>query len=215
MTDKRKDVIDSLIQDLLPVSAAPPIQSTVFWWFALSALYLVLVTTLTGSLRSNALDQLASEPRFLFESILGLMAIIATSAVVFYSAVPGALQRKYVWLAAGLLLAWWANYVVGLVHPALEPSMLGKRDHCFSETLLFAIPPLAVALFLLRRLYPLQPLRSAMGAGLAAGMMPALYMQIACMYSPSHILQMHIAPGLVVALIGAVPLLAMKALASK
>ena len=31
---------------------------------------------------------------------------------------------------------------------------------------------------------------------LAAGMIPALFMQVACMYDPSHILLLHILPGL-------------------
>jgi hypothetical protein len=35
-----------------------------------------------------------------------------------------------------------------------------------------------------------------MSIGLAAGMLPALYMQLACMYEPSHILGYHILPGL-------------------
>ena len=80
--------------------------------------------------------------------------------------------------------------------------MLGKRDHCVVETLLFALPPACLALFLTRRLYPLKPVRSALLFCLVAGMLPALYMQIACMYAPLHIIQMHIVPGLLVALAG-------------
>ena len=57
---------------------------------------------------------------------------------------------------------------------------------------------------LARRLYPLRYLRTAMTVGLAAGMLPALYMQMACMYEPSHILGLHLLPGLSMALIGGV-----------
>ena len=39
--------------------------------------------------------------------------------------------------------------------------------------------------------------------GLAAGSLPALMMQIACMYSPEHILAFHIGPALAVAGAGA------------
>ena len=42
-----------------------------------------------------------------------------------------------------------------------------------------------------------------MSLGLAAGMLPALYMQLACMYEPTHILSMHILPGLLMVLAGA------------
>jgi hypothetical protein len=92
--------------------------------------------------------------------------------------------------------------IPGLVSPVLEPSMLGKRDHCFIETLVFALPPTVLALFLVYRLFPLRPVYGAALVCLAAGMMPALYMQIACMYAPVHILQMHIFPGLLVMVAG-------------
>jgi len=42
----------------------------------------------------------------------------------------------------------------------------------------------------------LRPVRTAMSVGLVAGMLPALYMQLACMYEPLHILAFHILPGL-------------------
>jgi len=35
-------------------------------------------------------------------------------------------------------------------------------------------------------------------------MMPALYMQLACMYEPAHILSFHILPGLMMVGVGAV-----------
>jgi len=67
----------------------------------------------------------------------------------------------------------------------------------------YAVAPILVALFLIRRLYPLRFVRTAMSVGLAAGMLPALYMQLACMYEPPHILAFHILPGLMMVLVGA------------
>ena len=81
--------------------------------------------------------------------------------------------------------------------------MLGKREHCVWETFIYALPPMLLAFVLTRRLYPLQPVQTAMYFSLAAGMMPALYMQIACMYAPDHILKFHILPGLIVVFVGA------------
>jgi uncharacterized membrane protein YdbT with pleckstrin-like domain len=98
---------------------------------------------------------------------------------------------------------WLAQYVIGLVSPALEPSMLGKRSYCLYETIIYAIPPILIGLFFIRRLYPLSLVRTAMSLSLAAGMLPALYMQLACMYEPSHILAFHILPGMAMVLIGA------------
>ncbi len=80
--------------------------------------------------------------------------------------------------------------------------MLGKRDHCVVEALLFGLPPALLALLLSYRFYPLRPVHSAFLFFMAAAMVPALYMQIACMYAPAHILQMHILPALLVTLVG-------------
>jgi hypothetical protein len=45
-----------------------------------------------------------------------------------------------------------------------------------------------------RNYHPLAPLRSAALIGLAGAMLPALFMQFACMYDPAHILHFHILP---------------------
>jgi hypothetical protein len=206
---RHRQLIDSLVADLAPRRRAPRPGLIALAWLTAAALHVVAVTALFGPLRPDAFHQLANEPRFLLESLLGIAAIASVGVVAFYSAVPAALNRRWQQVALGLMGAWILNYVVGLQYPALEPSMLGKRDLCFLETLVYAIPPLAVALLLLRRLYPLQPLRSAMLAGLVAGMLPALYMQIACMYAPAHILQFHILPGMVVVPIATVWMLAL------
>ena len=82
--------------------------------------------------------------------------------------------------------------------------MLGKRPHCFAETLLYSAPPVIAGLWLLKRRYVLRGARAGALLGLAAGSLPALMMQIACMYSPEHILAFHIGPALAVAGAGAV-----------
>ena len=107
-----------------------------------------------------------------------------------------------------LMTFWLAQYVTGFISPALEPSTLGKRNYCYIETLVYALPVIVAGLFLIRRLYPLSPIRTAMSVGLVAGMLPALYMQLACMYEPAHILTFHILPGLL--MVGAGAGIAMK-----
>ena len=139
----------------------------------------------------------------LIECVLGAAAILWTSLLAFRAAIPAALTRRF---AAGgfvLMALWLSQYVIGLVSPALEPSMLGKRGYCFYETMIYALPPIFVGVFLIRRLYALQYVRTAMSLGLAAGMLPALYMQLACAYEPAHILSLHVLPGLAMVLAGA------------
>ena len=201
----RQDLIDSLSADLAVVKPAPSAARLALVWGVLSALYVMAVTHLFGPLRPTALQQLVSEPRFLGESLLGVMALAVAALISFRAAIPGALSRLLA-LTGGVLLALWLGaYLFGLISPALEPSMAGKRPHCFLETFLYALPPLFAGLLLVKRLYPLQPGRAGLWLGLTAGLLPALYMQLACMYIPDHILKFHIAPGLGVAAV-AVPL---------
>lgn len=202
--NRQDSLIDSLACDLTPVRTVKSIDALALSWLLLSAIYVVAVTHMLGPVRENATLQLISEPRFLMESLLGFMAITTTALAAFRGAVPGAARKPLVTLSIVLMILWMANYAIGLVAPTLEPSMLGKRDHCFMETLLYALPPMLAALYLVRRLYPLKPIQTAIGFSLAAGMLPALYMQIACMYVPEHILKFHIIPGIMVVPIGLV-----------
>ena len=194
--NKKHILISNLSRDLAPVSPPPNINRLAIAWFLLSAIFVVAITHLFGPIRPDAFSQLGTEPRFLLETMLGVAAILWTSLLAFRSAVPATLSKQFAATGMVLMALWLAQYVIGFVSPALEPSMLGKRDHCFSETLVYSLPVILTGLFLIRRLYPLRPLRTAMSIGLAAGMLPALYMQLACMYEPSHILGYHILPGL-------------------
>jgi hypothetical protein len=197
-------LIDSLASDLTPVRTMISIDALALTWLLLSAVYVVAVTHILGPARENATVQLITEPRFLMENLLGFSAIATTALAAFRDAVPGASRKPLATLAIVLMTLWIANYVIGLVAPALEPSMLGKRDHCFMETLLYALPPMLAAQYLVWRLYPLKPMRAAFSFSLAAGMLPAFYMQIACMYAPNHILLFHIFPGIMVVPIGVI-----------
>jgi hypothetical protein len=196
------DLIDQLATDLTPTARLANINAVAAGWLLLSALYVIIMIHVFGPIRDNAFTQLSTHPRFLIETVLGLSAILLMGYAAFRAAVPGALSAKLTKIAAGLMALWLFSYIVGLFNPSLEPSMLGKRDHCFTETFIYALPPKIAAFWLVRKMYPLNPLRTAMTLALAAGMLPALYMQIACMYSPNHILLFHILPGFLVALLG-------------
>jgi hypothetical protein len=199
-TDK---LIDELSNNLQRSGRAPNVDIMAALWLLASAVYVVFIIHWFGPIRPNALQQLATEPRFLMETLCGLIAIVFVSLSAFRAAVPGALNSRFALWGWALTLLWVSCYVVGLNYPALEPSMLGKRHGCMYETLIYALPPMVLGFILTRRLYPLRPVATALSFSLAAGMIPALYMQIACMYSPAHILQFHILPGALVALLGA------------
>lgn len=203
MMNTRDKLISNLSRDLAPVSPAPNINILALGWLLVSATWVVAMTHVMGPVRPGAFSQLLSEPRFLFECLLGAAAIIWVGMAAFRAAIPAVLSKSFA--AAGLVLMslWLAQYLFGLVSPALEPSELGKRAHCYLETMIYALPVILLALFGIRRLYPLHYLRTAMMLSLAAGMLPALYMQLACMYEPLHILAFHLIPGLSMVLVGA------------
>ena len=201
--DQRDDLIAGLSRDLAPVRKAPDVNRLALAWFLLGAIFVVVATRLAGPLRPGVFAQFTAEPRFLLETLLGVAAIAWMSLVAFRGAVPAALTRRFAIVGAVLMLLWLAQYVFGLVNPALEPSELGKRGHCSMEVMLYSTPLILAAMYFIRRLYPLAFARTALSAGLAAGMVPALYMQLACMYESVHILSMHIFPGLVMGLAAA------------
>ncbi len=201
--NKHHKLISNLSSDLTPVSPPANINRLAMAWFLLSAIYVVAVTHLFGPIRPGAFSQLGTEPRFLLETMLGVAAILWTSLLAFRSAVPAALSKQFAVIGMVLMALWLAQYVIGFVSPALEPSRLGKRNYCYFETLVYALPVILTGLYFVRRLYPLRPVRTAMSIGLVAGMLPALYMQLACMYEPLHILSYHILPGLLMVGVGA------------
>lgn len=203
MNSSRDKLIQSLGSDLPAVKSVGNVDLMAGAWLLASAVYVVAIIHVMGPIRPTAVAQLISEPRFLLETVCGVLAIAVTSLIAFRAAVPGALSQKLVRLGAILMVLWLGNYVIGLVSPALEPSMHGKREACVWETLVYAFPPMLLGYLFIRRLYPLQPVKTAMSLSLAAGMLPALYMQIACMYVPEHILKFHILPGLMMPFIGA------------
>jgi hypothetical protein len=207
MRNRQDELIAKLTAELTPVKAAlPPLRVAGLWWLG-SWLFVIIVTLLTGPLRPGAFVQLLTNAQFAAESLVGFLAAALIAAWAFEDSIPGTRSRGL--LHVGLVAAalWLIAYVVGLEYPALEPSMAGKRAGCVMQTLLFAVPPMAAGIWITNRNYfPLTPLRTAALIGLAGAMLPALFMQFACMYDPAHILRFHILPipgVVVVGVIGA------------
>lgn len=203
MSNRQEELIAQLTAELTPVRAAsPPLRVAGLWWLG-SWLFVINVTLLTGPLRPGAFVQLATSVQFAAESLVGLLAAALIAAWAFEDSIPGTRRQGLLYVGLVAAAMWLIAYVAGLEYPALEPSMAGKRDDCVLQTLLFAGPPMAAGIWLIQRNYlPLAPLRSAALIGLAGAMLPALFMQFACMYDPAHILRFHILPIPVVVLAG-------------
>ena len=191
MMNRQQELIAKLTAGLTPVKPAPPpLRVAGLWWLG-SWLFVIIVTLLTGPLRPGAFVQVVTHAQFAAESLVGLLAAALIAAWAFESSIPG--TRRSGLLHIGLIAAalWLIAYVVGLEYPALEPSMAG--------------PPVVAGIWLSHRYsLPLAPLRSTALIGLAGAMLPALFMQFACMYDPAHILSYHILPIPGVVLIGVI-----------
>ena len=199
----QQQLIKSLATQLRPIKPLMNNNLLALLWLLGSVLYCLTIIHLLAPIRSNAYSQLLTEPRFMLEMFAGLTAIVLTSVVAFHHTVPGALRWPVKMTARTAVLFWIALNIYGLFDPAIEPSTEGYRHGCVFETFLYALPPLLIAGLLARRRMALELTPTGFSLGLAAGMIPAWYMQIACMYAPEHMLKFHLLPAIIVAVLGA------------
>lgn len=205
MAGRREQLIARLVADLAPVRPVTRVRDIALAWCLFNGVTVAGLLLLRGPFREDSLADLASHPRFLFESALGLAVVLVSSVVVFRLGLPGgASPARQVLMPTGLVTLWIVTYLFGVWSPAFETPLTAERPHCFLETLLTALPGLLTGLLVVRRLWPLYPGWTGFVAGLAAAAVPALLMQFACTYRPLHILSAHLLPVLLVGAAGAV-----------
>ena len=188
------DLIEQLTRDLSPVARPRPLALVLGAWLLCSVVYVVTLMALLGPYRPGFADQLVTHPRFAFEMLLGIGALLCFAVAAFNAAVPGRGSKRI--LIAGWFMAagWLSHFLAGDIYVVLEPSMAGKRELCALEAYLYSVPPLLAAIWLQHKRFTLDPVRAAVYAAVTAAMIPALVMQLACMYVPSHILEAHVLP---------------------
>jgi len=200
----RIDLINNLSSNLLPVSQRSNIFVPGFLWFIISWIYVIVLSLYLGPLRVGALNALITNPQFAFESFVGLVSGALFCTIAFQESIPGLHRKWVVQLSLLVALIWIACYTVGLSFPAIDPSRIGKRAHCVLEAYLYSLPPMVAGYLLIYRRFPVNTIRAGLFIGISAGMLPALFMQISCMYDPLHILTHHLGPALVVIILGMV-----------
>ena len=204
MNRNRNELISELSRDLTATGRTGQTVDFVIYWLLFNFIVTLSLISFTGSFREGSLQQAIVHPQFLLESLTGLFAIIVLAVAAFHSSIPSNVSsKKRLSPPLLLLFIWLGFYVFGLWSPALEPSMLGKREFfCYVETILYGLPSLALGFYLVGRLWPLHGAWTGLLIGLAAGATPALIMQFACMYIPVHIITHHLIPGLVLGIVG-------------
>jgi hypothetical protein len=194
MSDRFETLITELVEELEPVRQPLSVIPAALLWLGLSAAYVIALALLLGPFRPGFADQLLQTPVFATEMAAGVGAVFALSFALVQQATPGMSDRLVLRFAVVLLILWLGHFLVGFIAPVLEPSMLGKRATCALEAYALSLPPLSLAVWLQRRRFVLRPIRATLSAALAAAMIPAVLMQVACMYEPTHILLHHVLP---------------------
>lgn len=197
-------VIDELVGDLKPTGPPPNVFRLGLYWSVSAIVLTAVLMMLIAPFRPGFVDQLMASPRFVFESVLGLLVCVGIAHAAFALGIPD--SRSHWWRARlniAILGLWIALFVVALFEPIFAPSMVGKRPLCNLEVLLYSIPLSLSGLVVLRRMLPLSPIADGAWVGVAAGLIPAYLMQFACMHEPWHIVYHHLAPIVGSALIGA------------
>ncbi len=204
MTRPREELIRQLAGELTPAPRLASARAAALTWLAVCLPLVALATLGTGPLRPGVAGQLVSEPGFGVDLLLGVCAGAAAIFGLMRLRIPGlASASRAAAPAFGLGLAWAAWQLLEGSAETGPPSMLGKREGCWLEVLTFSLLPLAVALVVARRAAPLERAWAGLLAGLAAGALPALVMQLACLDDPLHQLSRHLAPVLAMAGSGA------------
>lgn len=204
MRRPREQLIRELAGDLAPPRRLAPAPRAALAWLGASAAFVALATLATGPLRPGALRQIVADPGFGLTVGVGLAAGAAAILALMRLRIPGlASGLRGAAPALALLGAWLALEGIGWLTGWAPASTLGARPGCIFQVVLFALPPLAAALFLARRAAPLERAWTGLLAGVAAGALGALAMELACMRDPLHALTAHLAPILLVAAAGA------------
>ena len=202
MNKDTQALIQSLTTELRPVHRRTAIGFPVTLWLILTWFYVIVITLYIGPLRAGALQALIHSPYFALETLTGFVAGGLFAVLAFLESIPGARKKWLFSVALSTIILWIGSYLLGLVAPALEPSMVGKRPHCVLEAYFYSGPPLISGYYLLFCRYPINSVRTGVFLGISAGAIPALLMQLSCMYMPAHILTHHIGPILPVAILG-------------
>lgn len=150
--------------------------------------------------REDFISQIFQYSLFTLETLSGFIAIMLLATSVYFSSIPG-VKNYFRWFAFVLTIAWIGIIFSGLFEPVLPASMVGKRELCFIEVVLYGLPITAFMTFLVYRRYSLTPLTSAILISFSSMLVPAYLMQYACMYEAQHNLLLHILPAIIASLI--------------
>ncbi len=190
-----EDFTEALVDDLAPVRPAIGWMRALLSWTSLAWVFVSAMVLATGPLREGAIATLAVAPRYTLELALAALGGFAAIAAGLELGVPGhPATIRLLFPSIALSLGWLALLGYGLFDPAIETGTLGERASCSYQTFAFALPPLGLALYALRRRALFARTATGVLVGIGAAAIPAAWMQLACLYDPLHSLLHHLTP---------------------
>ena len=206
MSINRKDeFIENLVATHRPCRPLLlPVQRALIW-FAIVVPTTALLMRFVQAFRPGCMSQLLQHPVFLVEIVSALLLVLLGAYIAAAQAVPGCkISLPLHVQLTGAMVALSLCIVGGFAHLGPESSTLGARHSpgCWLEVLVYGTLVLALFAFLIRRGYVRFSPWQGMLYGLVAGLIPAVLMQLACMYDPHHGLMFHYAPVVIVMLLG-------------
>lgn len=189
------NIIENLVEDLTPVQPLPKPWLRALSWSVVSVALVFGLLYFWQPFRSSFLQDLASSPLYAAENLLGMALVFVFAFTGFVLAVPGASELRFMKAVSILLFVGWALvFSFNMFDPALAPSMNGKREMCWLEVIVYGFLVLVSLLFLLRKSCFLDRRLVGLFAGVGAGFIPFVGMQLGCMYIPDHVLKFHLLP---------------------
>ncbi len=203
MQTNKDDLINQLTQDLQPVKVQMlPWQRTLVW-FPLLLAAVAGISWMLDDYRPGFLSQLTEHLRFQIEMATALVVSAVALYATFSGFVPGQYISKPVKWLFGIAVTLLIVSLIWSFFDATPPaSREGLRPFCELEALAYGIIALIILLFINRKGLPEINAQKRFIYGFSVGLIPALIMQIACMYEPAHAVFFHYIPGLIVAGLG-------------
>lgn len=172
-------------------------------WYAIAFPATVAMMHYVQAFRPGFVDQLAHHPLFLIEVVSALLFAPVGAYVALASSIPGERVSKRAVIGLWVLIALFGiGLVAGFTPLAPETSTVGARHACWLEVLVYGAVCLMIFGIMVRRGWVRFSWTRGILYGLAAGLVPAALMQLACMYNPSHALIFHYLPTVILITLG-------------
>jgi hypothetical protein len=205
MNRNTDDLILTLAADAAPVAPLPSVETRLGRWLPVAVGSAAIFAVIFGVRRD--LGDALSRPAFVFPEVLAGITILAALVAALQLSVPDARNR---WRGAGAAAAvavWLGLLLLTSAAAGVSPAAVAREPWhlaCLVRVLVMSIVPTGFLVKFVLAGYPLSPGRAVTLAALAGGALAAAAVAFVCPIDrPVHVLVSHVAPGLAMAVGGA------------